>query len=310
MNKNKLLIISLVIAYFVVLIGVKVIDMNSVSGYIVYSNFGSFKCKNLSCKNALNSKISNLSKDEKMLSIYYNGEYKGKFYGDYSEKWNMFTENGRLTVVPAGFIGISTSLKAQYTYLNSRELTDIEKQELDQILKNKKFTYTYNLSLNKAFDFDLNNDGIVDTIYCISNFNHLEHVSNQFTIIYTKINNKINIIKYKYSEQDYELPLYDISGIIKINNKNAVMVNEAYFDQVANSNVYLYKVKNNRLSKISSISNNVVGDKKVKEGYVFNFEDEFVKKMIYIGGLTGIIVGVSSLTYYYLKKKRKNINEI
>lgn len=310
MSKNKLLIILFIIAYISLLIGITQLDKNSVSGYIVYSNIGSFKCKNLDCKNTTNSKISDLNKDKKMLSVYYFDEYKGKFYGNYNEKWNMFTENGRLTVLPEGFIGFSTSLNAEFTYLNSRELTEVEKQELDYVLRKKNFTHNYKVLLNRAFDYDLNNDGKIDTIYCISNFDYVENVKNQFSILYTKINNKINVIDYKYSETSYELPTYDISGLVKIKNENALIINELYFDQVADSYVHLYKLKNNKLTNISSISNNVSNKKKVEDEYVFNFENEFVNKCIPILIFTGIMIGVGSIAYLKLENKRKNSNEI
>ena len=47
-----------------------------------------------------------------------------------------------------------------------------------------------------------------------------------------------------------------------------------------------------------------------KDEYIFNYENEFVKKIIYIVIIVGIILGVSSLVYYYFKNKRKNSNEI
>lgn len=47
-----------------------------------------------------------------------------------------------------------------------------------------------------------------------------------------------------------------------------------------------------------------------KDEYVFNYENEFFKKIIYIGAFVGIIIGVSGLVYYYFKTKRRNSNEI
>lgn len=47
-----------------------------------------------------------------------------------------------------------------------------------------------------------------------------------------------------------------------------------------------------------------------KDEYIFNYENEFLKKVIYIGVFVGIIVGVSGLIYYYFKNKRRSLNEI
>ena len=47
-----------------------------------------------------------------------------------------------------------------------------------------------------------------------------------------------------------------------------------------------------------------------KDEYIFNYENEFVKKVIYIAIIVGIILVVSSLIYVYFKNKRKRLNEI
>lgn len=47
-----------------------------------------------------------------------------------------------------------------------------------------------------------------------------------------------------------------------------------------------------------------------KDEYIFNYENEFIKKIIYIAGITGIIVIISGGTYMYFKKKRTRVNEV
>lgn len=47
-----------------------------------------------------------------------------------------------------------------------------------------------------------------------------------------------------------------------------------------------------------------------KDEYIFNYENEFVKKVIYITLIVGIILGVGSICYFYFKNKNKKLNEI
>ena len=47
-----------------------------------------------------------------------------------------------------------------------------------------------------------------------------------------------------------------------------------------------------------------------KDKYIFNYENEFVKKIFYILIIVGIILGVGSITYIHFKKKNNNLNEI
>lgn len=47
-----------------------------------------------------------------------------------------------------------------------------------------------------------------------------------------------------------------------------------------------------------------------KDEYIFNYENEFVKKIIYIVLIVGIILSVSIICYLYFKNKSKRLNEI
>ncbi len=47
-----------------------------------------------------------------------------------------------------------------------------------------------------------------------------------------------------------------------------------------------------------------------KDEYVFNYENEFMKKMIYIAVIIGIILSVGGVTYVIFQRKRNHVNEI
>lgn len=47
-----------------------------------------------------------------------------------------------------------------------------------------------------------------------------------------------------------------------------------------------------------------------KNDYIFNYENEFIKKIIYIVLIVGIILSVGSICYFYFKNKNKQLNEI
>lgn len=47
-----------------------------------------------------------------------------------------------------------------------------------------------------------------------------------------------------------------------------------------------------------------------KDEYIFNYENEFVKKIMYFGIIIGIILGVGTISYLYFKNKRARLDEI
>lgn len=47
-----------------------------------------------------------------------------------------------------------------------------------------------------------------------------------------------------------------------------------------------------------------------KDDYIFNYENEIIKKIIYIALIVGIILSIGSICYFYFKNKNKRLNEI
>ena len=47
-----------------------------------------------------------------------------------------------------------------------------------------------------------------------------------------------------------------------------------------------------------------------KDEYVFNYKNEFLKKILYTVCFIGIILGVGIIIYLYFKKKSSSLNEI
>lgn len=47
-----------------------------------------------------------------------------------------------------------------------------------------------------------------------------------------------------------------------------------------------------------------------KDDYIFNYENQFIKKVIYFIIIIGIILSVGSICYFYFRKKNMKVNEI
>lgn len=47
-----------------------------------------------------------------------------------------------------------------------------------------------------------------------------------------------------------------------------------------------------------------------KDEYIFNYENEFVKKVMFFVLIVGIILGVGGICYFYFKNKNKRLNKI
>lgn len=96
---------------------------------------------------------------------------------------------------------------------------------------------------------------------------------------------------------------YSLLDTITVNLKTNHKVVSSNADIV---NGYHYTWNLDRYNKDDAVISLVLK----KDEYVFNYENEFIKKTIYIVGITGIILIVGGTIYIHYKNKNRRLNEI
>jgi len=187
---------------------------------------------------------------------------------------------------------VNSSIKYPYPVFSSTMLDENDTIKLDGVeyYDNELISDNYKLGQKLSYqDFNLENFNDSSIIKkCYQYFNIIEEKDN--IIFSTSYENKC-FKEYK--------KLDNINIKLKTNHKvvdsNADIVNGYHYTWNIER-----KDKNDAAILITL----------KKDEYVFNYENEFIKKILLIGGITGIILVISGGSYTYFKNKRSKLNEI
>lgn len=139
--------------------------------------------------------------------------------------------------------------------------------------------------------------------------------------------------KYKFKEYVGEiesiLNCYDLSKVNNVDGEITILTSDEFkcFDLYPDLENITLKIKSNhklletnadRIDKHTyywDINRDNFNNRKIllklsSNDYVFNYNNEFLKKVMYIAGFTVIILSVSAVTYYIFKNKVNRLNKI
>ena len=237
-EKNLKIVISVVIVCFIYFIIIFVYMMNNktTKGYIINSNFGGFYCKQKKCEFVSQSDI----KINNSYALFQYGEY----VGDYTpslviDKWN-FKQNEDYESIYGDFLAIDEKLNYQYIPIKTEALNT------DDILLLQKTTQIKFSKLNNSYKIavDLDNNGVTDYIYTLSNQVDDGASSEYFSIFYVSLNGELlTIYSDKNKDADnYELPFYSVAGIVNIDSIPKIIINKTYYSNMGESSTMIFTV--------------------------------------------------------------------
>ncbi len=237
-EKNLKIVISVVIVCFIYFIIIFVYMMNNktTKGYIINSNLGGFYCKQKKCEFVSQSDI----KINNSYALFQYGEY----VGDYTpslvvDKWN-FKQNEDYESIYGDFLAIDEKLNYQYIPIKTEALNT------DDILLLQKTTQINFSKLNNSYKIavDLDNNGVTDYIYTLSNQVDDGASSEYFSIFYVSLNGELlTIYNDKNKDADnYELPFYSVAGIVNIDSIPKIIINKTYYSNMGESSTMIFTV--------------------------------------------------------------------
>ena len=237
-EKNLKIVISVVIVCFIYFIIIFVYMMNNktTKGYIINSNLGGFYCKQKKCEFVSQSDI----KINNSYALFQYGEYVGDYMPSLVvDKWN-FKQNEDYESIYGDFLAIDEKLNYQYIPIKTEALNT------DDILLLQKTTQINFSKLNDSYKIavDLDNNGVTDYIYTLSNQVDDGASSEYFSIFYVSLNGELlTIYNDKNKDADnYELPFYSVAGILKIDSVPKIIINKTYYSNMGESSTMIFTV--------------------------------------------------------------------
>lgn len=257
LNKTSLIsifVLLILASIFFFTIGKNLIENNKINNVIIIDNNAIFKEQgNNKWKNISFNKITNYN--WKKYNTYIDNSYYGKYYLYNNEKWYLFKDKTKAVNYDGNLLALGGNIKykvVNFTTYDIEDYTYVKKVLNDNEISEKVF-----LTSDSLISIDINNDGIKESIYTISNKFSTENDSDiQFSFVFMVKNNKI-IYLYKNIEKNQDNIYVGckpyINSILDINedNKYEIILSCSYY---SNNGIEhkMYKYENQEFKMLVS----------------------------------------------------------
>ncbi len=214
--------------------------------YILINNTEIWEKNTKTWKKVNKNKIKKYESEK--VNLFIDSQYRGMAYYTYGiedninlydEKFNKITPTDNLVIIKSN---------NKYSNGNVVETNDLKTDEnIISVLEKYSLPTSQNLDINK-YKVDINNDGESDYLYGISNFfKENENCDKYFSIIFSVINEQIEIIESKIVDSNKQLEanvkyLKSIIDVDKDGDYELIILNTAY----SQPNTYCMKKYNTK----------------------------------------------------------------
>lgn len=248
--KNKIgiivIFILIIISFIFSLIYLPYIDNNML--YVVVEDNTVWKSNGKKWSNSNLRKLKRMSFDK--FYSFDAKEYIGHTYLDYNKSLDIYNSNFEKVSLTNGLLSIKTNkpIKNKNTAKLYNDIDELDYPYLEQIFNKYSISENEEMTTFK-YTIDLNKDGKEDAVYSISNFYNDAEKSKAFSIIFSVINDNIeviedNIVDPKDELKDKALYLKYIVDVDSDDNYELIILKTSY-GNVKNDCNAMYKYDNN-----------------------------------------------------------------
>ena len=178
--------------------------------YLVIGNYSNLLYKDGSFSNTSRFEIERLDK----LKTYVNDKFYGSYKLKYISNWNLIDNNNEFVNYNGSLLAYSENFNIKVRNYKTREINEKDKLFL---MNTYNLNTLSNLTTNEAVDIDLDNNGVIDEIICLSSLEPSNNEKNYYNIIVINLNGeKTTIIEER--EKDAK-DVYSLYGIINVENE-------------------------------------------------------------------------------------------
>ncbi|MBR1416305.1 MAG: hypothetical protein IJ572_00615 [Bacilli bacterium] len=208
--------------------------------YLVIGNSSFLKYQNNSFVNTSLNSIENVNLFKVFIDNKYFGNYKLKYGGD----WNLFNDKEEYVNYEGNLLAASSNLEFTVKNFSIREINDEDKIYLINNYNLNTFNY---LTSNQVVDIDLDSNGQIDEIICLSSMEESESINNYYSLLIIKLNGKYHtLIDERGENSNY---VYEILSVVNFfnNMQDSIIVSrlEGYISENPKTTNLIVNYKNN-----------------------------------------------------------------
>ena len=254
-GRKKYVIILIILSIYLGIIFVLFYNKKEKSMSIVIDNHAFFRYTK--ADKWINIKLSNEVMDDynwNKYKIYVNNNYFDNQYLWYNDKWYIFDNDKQPINYSGNLLAVRSDFDKGIDVANFFEQEIKDYSYVYKVLNKKNITFDSNYTVKSFIDFDIDQDGISEQIYVISNAFPIDFsASKYYSYVFMVKNNKIYHIYGNTFNDMYDACKAYVSGIIDIDNDNKyeVIVNCGKYSNKGTV-VSVYKFNNRKFEKVIS----------------------------------------------------------
>lgn len=188
--------------------------------------------------------ISTIEKQEKF-KIYVNNKEFGEYKLKYATVWNLFDKENNFQMYDGKLLALTSNMNAKVRDVTIREINDSDKVMLINNYNLKTFNY---ISTNEVVDIDLDNNGVMDEVLCLSSMQESDDSNNHYSVVVVKLNNElITLVEEKGDNAIYVYNIYSIMNIFGRDYDNIIISRTSGYDtDEPKTEELIYQYKNNQ----------------------------------------------------------------
>ena len=264
-NKKKYKVLFIILGIYIVVILIITFMFKGKNNYVtvMLNNNNKWKYENGQWTNIDIKTIDNYS--WQTYKIYnYSNKYIGSYYLLYSNnKWYIFDKNKTAIKWQEGIVALGGDIASTEKTITTVNLDDDDKRYINEVLDENKITDRDNLSTKKRYDIDIDNNGLKERFYVVSNVffpDTTNKPSKLFGFIFMR-NKKGNVMLYKrvvnYDGYYKECRPSIVTGLNISKNENYLITSCSYYSTIGTNNT-LFKYNSSKFTKIMETTKNNV----------------------------------------------------
>ena len=256
-EKNKIIIVLIIILviYFIIM-RLLFRKSSNANQFMVIDNNMSLRYSN---GNYYKIERKSIEDSNDYFKTYIDNKYYGKYKLRYGTVWNLFDKNDNFKSYN-GYL-FATNIDLDVHNINYRNLNESEKDIIKSNYNINNFSFLFT---QKVIDIDLNNDGNLDRLICLTNSHYLDlsnvyienyNDKNNYSILFAIINDKLVKINDVIGEVD--VAIYDIKLIYNLkNDKNVNILLEEVRNPLGDSQIVIDSIyRYSRGKFVKTVSN-------------------------------------------------------
>lgn len=223
-------------------------DYKPTEGYLIVSNLGGFYCNSSVCNL---QDVREMKLDGKKIDTYQKNRFIGTYELQYLSKWN-FLENGSWSQITGDFLGVEESLNAKVLDFTYEEFSSSDYEIIEDVLKKHEVNYYKYLDSSEVMVVDLDGNGELDRIFCISNQVDTGPQDEYFSAFFVLLNGNVLEVEFGKTDEIFTIPFYNLFSILRFdeNVKPYFIVTNTYYDAMGMPSLAMYQLDGKVIQKV------------------------------------------------------------